>query len=124
MENQEELKIGIGTKEAETLEPEKVKIEEVGVETVGTKNAKKVVCKVKHSKAENTISISSMKYENKGKLESVGLWVNKDADGLLRKGSTLVYFLNSVGAKNIAELKGKEVMTTKDEKGYLTFKGY
>ena len=124
MENQEELNIGIGTKEPETLEPATVKIVEVRVEVVGKKNSKKVICDCKHPAQDNTIQIGAVKYEVKGKLDAVGLWVNKDKDGLLQKGSALVYFLNSVGAKVIAELKDKEVMTVKDEKGYLCFKAY
>ena len=123
-ENQEELNVPIGTEEAKKLEPKQVKIVEVRVEEVGNKGAKKVVCDVKHPDNENTIQISSIKYENKGKLASVGLWVNKDSENKLRKGSTLVYFLNTMGAKTIAELKDKDCATTTDEQGYLTFKAY
>jgi len=127
MDTQEELGMGIGTEEAERLKPAKVSIVEVRIEAVGTKGAKKVQCDCKHPQKEETIQISAVKYENKGKLESVGLWVNKNKENgveKLRKGSTLVFFLNSVGAKSIAELKGKEVETTTDEQGYLTFKAY
>ena len=123
-ENQEELKIGIGTEEAKKLEPAQVKIVEVRIEPVGSKGGKMVKCDCKHPQKEETIQISAVKYEHAGKLESVGLWVNKDSQELLRKGSALVYFLNSVGAKTIGELKDKLVSTTQDDQGYLTFKAY
>ena len=114
----------IGTEEATTLKPAKVSIVEVTVEEVGTKGSKKVVCKCKHPDKEEPISISSAKVELKGKLDVVGLWVNKDGEGLLRKGSALVLFLQRVGATSISELKDKEVETLTEEKGYLCFKGY
>ena len=124
METQNELNTPIGTEESKKLEPATVKVVEVRIEAVGSKGAKKVVCDCKHPAQENTIQISAVKYEHDGKLESVGLWVNKDSQDNLKKGSTLVFFLNSVGAKTIAEIKGKEIKTTTDEAGYLCFKAY
>jgi hypothetical protein len=125
METQEELKIGIGNEEVITLKPTIVKIMEVRIEEVGTtKKAKKVICACKHPDALDTIQISAVKYETKGKLETVGLWVNKDSKGLIRKGSALAVFLNFSGANTVEEVKGKEIATTTDDKNYLVFKGY
>lgn len=124
METQEELKIGIGTEESVSLKPAKVKIEAATIEEVGAKGAKKVICRCKHPDKEERIAISAAKVEIKGKLDFVGLWVNKDSKDLLRKGSALVLFLQKVGANNISELDGKEVETVVDENGYLAFKGY
>jgi hypothetical protein len=123
-ENQDELKIGIGNEEAVTLKPTIVKVLSVEVGTFGNKNSKKVVCEVKHPDSEQPIKISSVKYESKKNLETSGLWVNKDSKGLIRKGSALAVFLNSIGAKSIEEVKGKEIQTAQDDKGYLCFKAY
>lgn len=126
MEEQENLeKIGIGEKEAQKLEPAEVDIVKANVETVGNKNAKKVVCEVKHPVKEETIHISSAKVEQgKDKVKVVGLWFNKDEDGKIRKGSATALFLQSVGAQNVEELAGKKVGTVEDENGYLAFKAY
>lgn len=123
-ETQEELKIGIGTEEAVTLKPEKVKILSVKIEEVGEKKNKKLVCEVKHPSSETPIHISAVKWETKGKLESTGLWINKDQKGLLRKGSALVVFMQKLNCKTMEELKDKEVETAVDDKGYLCFKAY
>ena len=123
-EIQNELNLPIGTEEAEKLKPANVKIIDVKVEPIGTKGGRKAICFCKHPQKEETIQISAVKYEHNGKLESVGLWINLDSANKLRKNSALVYFLNSVGAKTIGDLKGKDCLTTEDESGYLTFKAY
>lgn len=124
-ETQDELKFEIGNEEAVTLKPGTVEIVNVAVIEVGDKKAKKLVCEVKHPDSQETIKISAVKYENKGKLETSGLWINLDSKGLIRKGSALVTFLNFAGAKNtFADLNGKKLQTTQDEKGYLVFKAY
>jgi len=130
MENQEILKAEIGEKEIEKLKPEKVKIEKVEVVEVGDKGNKKLVCYVKYPGKEETIQISSVKYERNKKLQVTGLWINferdeekKDTDKL-QKGSATALFLKNVGVKTALELEGKEVDTTEDEKGYLCFKCY
>jgi len=123
-EIQDELKTEIGNEEAVTLKPANVKIISVEVGEFGKKLSKKVTCLVKHPDASEPIHISAVKYESKGKLETSGLWINKDSKGLIRKGSALAVFLNSVGAKTIEQLKDKEIQTAQDEKGYLCFKAY
>jgi hypothetical protein len=126
MENQNELKIGIGTEEAVTLKPATIKVLSVKIEQFGVEGKKsdKVICLCKHPSKEEPISISSVKYELKGKLESVGLWVNKDSKGLIRKGSALATLLNFVNATNISELTNKNIETTTDDNGYLVMKCY
>lgn len=124
MEQQNELKLGIGTEEAITLKPTTLKIISVEVKEVGEKRAKKVVCTCKHPDAELPIQISSIKYEVKGKLDVSGLWLNLDSKKLIRKGSALATFLQSLGCSTIESLVGKDVMTTTDDKGYLCFKAY
>lgn len=123
-QKQQELNIGIGNEEAVTLKPTKVKILSLTIEEVGTKKAKKVICEVKHPDSENPIKISSVKYESKKNLETSGLWVNLDSKKMIRKGSALAVFMQSVGATTIAELLEKEPDTAQDDKGYLCFKAY
>lgn len=121
---QEELNLTIGTKEATTLEPATVQISTIKVEEVGPKKSKKLVCAVIHPKSETTINISSVKYENKGKLEVAGLWINRDSDNKIKKGSALATFMQSLGAQQVGQLIGKSVATIQDDKGYLVFKAY
>jgi len=123
-ETQDELKIGIGNEEAVTLKPSFVKVVNVTIEEVGAKKSKKVICEVKHPDTQELIHISAVKYENKKSLETSGLWVNLDSKKLIRKGSALAVFLNSVGAKKVEDLKDKEIPTCQDDKGYLVFKAY
>lgn len=124
MENQEELNLGIGTKETTTLKAARVKIESVKIETVGEKGNKKVVCLCRHPDKEEPINISAVKFEKKDKLEVVGLWMNRDEDNLVRKGSALAVLMNVLGSNTIKELEQKECDTIEDEKGYLCFKAY
>ena len=119
-----EMDIGVGTKESIALQPGIVEIKAVEIQEVGDKKNKKLSCTCKHPAKEETINISSVKFENKGKLESVGLWINLDEDKKIRKGSALAVFLMTTNCAKISELVGKSVNTTTDEKGYLTFKGY
>ena len=124
MEN--ELNVGIGNEEFQKLKPTTVKIVGVRVDEfdVKGKKSKKVVCLAKHPDKLETINISSVKFENKGKLESVGLWLNKDSQGLIRKGSALATLMSAVGANTPENLVGKEIATTLDDQEYLTFKAY
>jgi len=122
MENQEELNLGIGTKETVALKPAKVKIEKVSIEPAG--KGKKVVCEVKHPDKEETIKISELRYIKGTEVVVSGTWINEDEDGLIRKGSALANLLNFLGCKTIKELVGKEPNTELDAKGYLCFKAY
>ena len=109
METQSELQIEIGTEEATSLKPANIKVVEVKVEEVGDKKSKKLICVCKHPDKNEPISISAVKYENKGKLEVSGLWLNKDSKGLLRKGSALAVFLQENGCQTASQLVGKEI---------------
>jgi len=123
-EEQNELEIGIGTKEATTLKPAKVKIASVSIEAVGEKGNKKVVCEVKHPDKEELIKISAVAYRKANAIENSGTWLNQDEDKLIRKGSALAVFLEVVGVNSIKELEGKDADTELDAKGYLCFKAY
>ena len=124
MQEQEILELEEGTKEMELLKPEKVKIVKVHVEEVGEKKNKKLICSVKHPDNEDPIQISRVKYELKGTLKTVGLWVNLDDDKKLRKNSALTLLMHFLDVKMPKELEGKEVETVSEDTGYLCFKAY
>ena len=121
---QELLDKPIGTKESTTVKPAIVKIVKATVEAVGDKGSLKLVLEVKHPDKQETIKISSVKFEKKGKLESSGLWCNLDEDKNVKKGSALATLISFLGCKTIRELEGKECNTIEDDTGYLIFKAY
>jgi hypothetical protein len=124
MEEQEMLKLGIGEKEATALKPAKVKIVKITVESVGEKKNLKASFESKHPDKEDTVKISEVKYEQKGKLTTSGTWINLDEDKKLRKGSALTILIKFLGCNNLEECEGKEIDTCEDDKGYLCFKAY
>lgn len=121
---QTDLDIGIGTKEPESLQPATVKIEKVEITTVGADNNEILYCHVKYPDRDDLVRISEVKQEKNGKLNFAALWISKDDDGLLAKGSALALFLASQNVKTPKELEGKEVETILDDKNYLAFKAY
>ena len=124
MESQDILKLETGTKETTNLKPAIVKIVNVSIRDVGEKGNKKISCSVKHPDKEETIEISEVKFEKNKKLQEVGLWVNLDEDGKIRKGSALAVLLSFLEVQTPEELKDKEVKTVEDERGFLCFKAY
>ncbi len=125
MESQDILNLETGTKEAEKLSPKPVKIEKIEIEAVGDKGNKKAVFTVKHPDREETINVSSVKYEKKGSaLAFSGTWINLDEEDKLRKGSALANFIAFKNVKVLNDMVGQEVETVEDEKGYLCFKAY
>ena len=127
MDTQTELENEIGTLELErkTLKPTKVKIVNVEIVPVGKNNNLKVNCLVKHPDTEQEIHMSSVAYLRfpEKKVVTIGLWYNLDKEKKIQKDSALAIFLNSVNAKNLKELKGKEVETELDG-NFLCFKAY
>lgn len=124
MEEQEILNLETGTKESVSLTPKEVKIVKVSIREVGDKKIQKAVFSVKHPDKEEPIEISSIKWENKGKLDVSGSWVNLDEDKKLRKGSALAVALALKNAKTLKELQGQSFQTAEDDKGYLCLKAY
>ena len=124
METQKDLEIGIGSQEATSLKPAQVKIVSATIETVGTKNAQKVVFLVKHPDKEEIIKISELKFVKGNQITTSGTWLNKDDEGLIRKGSSLAILLQKLSANVIKETEGKDVDTELDSNGYLCFKAY
>jgi len=127
MEEQEELKelnLEIGTEEATKLKAEKVKIEKVEIKLVGAKRLPKLICFCKHSASDTPIEISAVRYVEKGKLETRGLFLTKDNKGFIKKGSALAIFIQSQDCKSAGKLVGKTVDTVQDDNGFLVFKIY
>ena len=123
---EEELNMEVGTKEIKKLQPAKVKIGEVNIEEVkfGTKTNRKVVCGCLHPAREEAVRISGVRYELNGKLITAGLWFNKDDEGKIQKGSATAVMMEKLEVTKLIDLKGKEVETVVDDKGYLIFKIY
>lgn len=121
---QQELDLEVGTKMHAKLEPQLVHIESVEVKPVGNKNAKKVVCSCKHPDTIELISLSTVQYREKNTIKESGLWVNKDNEGKLQKGSALANMLEKLGCQKLGDLVGKDIATDLDTKGYLAFKIY
>ena len=127
MEITEELKLGISPQDdkSEKLQPKQVTIGDITIETVGEKGSKKVILHCIHPDAPDKIKISEAKIERSGKLEVVGLWVNKNkSDGMLRRNSGLAMLLNFLGCNTIEDLRLKTPLTIQGDNGYLAIKGY
>jgi len=130
METQDLMKVGIGTKESQTLNPKKVKIVSVRFQTE-TKEGKKMDTPLahfecKHPDREELISLSKVKYEKQGKLDVVGLWVQLDEDNNFKKSSAISAVLNFLNCKTLEETYGKEIDTSKqsEDNQYLCLKAY
>ena len=127
METQDKLNIGIGTLEPESkLNPAVVKVVEVSTEEVnyGDKKWDAVIFTVKHPDKPETIQLKKMKYEKDNKIKVVGTSLAFDKEGKINKTSAMAYLLNFYKASNPLEMKGKELQTSLDEKGYLCIKAY
>jgi len=124
LETQDMLELEEGTKEIELLKPEKVKIVKVEIIEVGDKKNKKLVCSVNHPGKPDPIQISRVKYEQKGALKTVGLWVNLDEEEKIRKNSALAILMNFLQVKKPSELLHKEIETVAEDTGYLCLKAY
>lgn len=124
---QDELNVGIGTKESVALQPAIVKIVDVQLQPImknGKEIGKKVVCLSKHPSKEEAIAISTVKFEKANQIKESGLWLNKDEDDLIRKGSALAVFMEKIEATTIKAIVDKQIATVMDDKGYLAFKAY
>jgi hypothetical protein len=127
MDEQNKLDTSIGTAESETkLTPKPVRVIEVSTEpvTYGEKQWDAVLVHVLHPDKEEAIILKKVKFEKEGKLKTVGLSLSLDKDSLLNKNSALAFLLKFYKVTKPSELKGKELQTSVDDKGYLCFKAY
>ena len=121
------LNLTVGTKDMETLKPAEVEIKEVNTEEVSFEKGQKgtkLICSVKHPDKEELIKISSVLHIVNGNVKKPGLWIMKDKEGNLQKGSGLAVLMQKFGANNVGELVGKKVPTELDKNNYLTIKAY
>ena len=123
METQNELDMKIGTLEPVKLHPANVIIISAEVRE-SPKKAKYVVLTCKHPEAVEYIEISQIAYLKNNQLSESGLWINKDPEGNIQKGSPLAVFLVMFGLGTIKEAVGKQLPTILNSKGYLCFKAY
>lgn len=133
METQEILKIGIGTKDKQTLKPSKVSIVSVLFKTK-TNDGKEmktplveIMCK--HPDREEPLAFTKVKLERNGKLEVVSTWLQIDEEeGVkkLSKSSALARLMKYLGANTMEELVGKQVEAIEQsrEDEYLCLKAY
>ena len=123
METQDKLKIGIGNKETANLEAKPVTVEDVQIRLVKDR-IEKIVFKVKHPDSDDLIELSSAKYIKGNIISVAGLWLKLDSEDKIQKGSALAITLQYYNAESIEAMKGKELTTELDAKGYLTIKAY
>lgn len=123
-----ELDMKVGTKEMSSLKPKPVKIISAEVVDVKSKEQKMIGKKlnlfVKHPDKIEAVLISSVQYIKGKEIKDSGIWLTRDSENNIQKGSALAILLDHTGTKTIRELTGKEVNTILDAKGYLTIKCY
>jgi len=73
---------------------------------------------------DRKIGVSSVRYEQKGKIKQSGLWIKLDSENKLPYRGAVATMLRFLGKGTIKELRGLEVATTTDDAGYLTIKAY
>lgn len=122
----DDLEIEVGTKETASLKPKKVKVLSLALTEIKSKDGKyigkKLNCIVKHPDRDEAINISSLQFVKGKEIKTTGIWMTKDSDNLIQKGSSLAILLDFMKAKTIKELVGKEIDTVLDEAGYVVFK--
>jgi len=133
METQDILKIGIGTKERQTLKPAKVKIVSVSIKskTNDGKDMKTPLAEIncKHPDRDELLAITKIKIERNGKLEVVSTWVQieeEEGNKKLSKSSALVSLMSFLKVKTLEEIYNKEVEAIEQskEERYLCLKAY
>jgi hypothetical protein len=121
----------VGTIAIESLKPGKVVVSAIKTIEKQKKNSEDklymvgVICK--HPDKEETIELSNAKFfANENTLKVSALWINKDDDGNLQKGSTAAEVLNYYKVKTFGELVGKEIetVTQSENNKYLCIRLY
>lgn len=118
--------VGIGEDKPQ-VEAKKVLIENYRIEDVkfGTEESKKLVLQVKHPDiSDRQIEISGAKYQSGDKLKISGLWFKLDSDKKLPYNSALGNMLRFLGKAKVSDIKGEQVDTVTDDRGYLVVKAY
>ena len=130
MEQQEEiLNMKKGIIEKEKLKPMEVMVQGVRVDDKSTE-AKKVspllVLICKHPSKDEVIEFTKIKIMRDDVAKVVGLWIDKDSEGNIQKGSALYILLELAKAETPNDLIGKNIPTIQQSKDspYLCLKGY
>ena len=133
METQEFLKLGIGTKDRQTLKPAKVKIASVLIKakTNEGKEMKTPLAEImcKHPDREELVLINKIKIERNGKLEVVSTWVQvEEEEGIkkIAKSSALAHLMNFLKVNSLEDIYGKDIEAIEQSKedNYLCLKAY
>ena len=127
MEENEKLKIGVGSMEAETLKPVDVLVTGSRIQVVekdGKKIGEKVVLICKHPDREESLEISKVKFLKNDKVTTSGLWFNLDKENNIVKNSALARTLNFNMLTNVDSFTGQTLPTDLEGNGYLCVKAY
>lgn len=106
-----------------------VKVVDTCIEKVISREGKeighKLVLKCQHPQVKDRdIEISGVKYLQKEKVKTSGLWLNLDADGKLQYKSAVASMLRFLGVTKITGLKDAQLEAVQDDNGYLVIKAY
>lgn len=118
---------GIG-EDTPQVQPKLVVVEEYRIDEVFKDEkliGKKVVLSVRHPDiTDRQIEISGAKYEFGKNIKIAGLWWKEDPKGKIPYNSALAHVLRHYNAKNLIEMRGKQVQTVTDDNNYLVVKAY
>ena len=126
MEQHELLNRKIGNIDIPKLEAKEIEIQGMKVEEKGDKKQEILVLLCKHPDKDSIIEFTKIKVLRSDKAKVVGLWVQKDKEGNVQKGSALHELMKIAKVETLSELEGKKLMTTyqAEEGSYLCLKGY
>ncbi len=126
MEQQDILNSTVGDKEIPKLEAKDIEVHGVKVEEKGEKKNPLFVLMCKHPDKTELIEMTKIKVLRSDKAKVIGLWVQKDTDGKIQKGSAMHEVLKLAGVETPSELTGKKLPTIyqAEEGSFLCLKGY
>lgn len=126
MEQQDLLNTKVGTKELPKLEAKDITVLGVKVEEKGEKKNPIFVLMCKHPDKPEPIDMTKIKVLRNDKAKVIGLWVQKDTDGNIQKGSAMDDVLKLAKVETPSELTGTVFSTVyqAEEGSFICLKGY
>jgi hypothetical protein len=124
METQTDLDLKIGTKEFAKLHPVPVIVIGIVIRESTNKHAKYVVLICQHPESAESLDISQVIYLKDRVVKESGLWLNKDLDGNIQKGSPLAVLMDKYEVSSLKQLEGKKIPTELNTKGFICLKAY
>jgi len=106
---------------AKTVVIEDIRQEEVNF---GNDKSNKLVLVVKHPDIQDTLEISGAECRYGDKIKSSGLWLKLDSENKLPYNCAVAQLLRHKGKGKVRDLKGEQIETVTDQKGYLQVKAY